>query len=133
MFLWELLQQRQGGCSNSSGRQSHSIVALALLAPYPSHDNQGNHVWVILIQSDQVFSYSLRIPGVCSLDKHNDSRVLARQFCACYPEFCWPSSFADEDGKLVIKSFFISGISILPQLEKGNYLTTYNLKEYYCA
>lgn len=86
---------------------------------------QCNHEFVVLIQSDQAFSHSLRIPGVCSPDKHNDSRVLAGQFCACYPEFCWPSSCAEADGKLVIKSFLISGISILPPLEKVNYLTTF--------
>lgn len=40
VFLWELLQQRQGGCSNSFGRWNPNVVVLGLLGPYPSHDNQ---------------------------------------------------------------------------------------------
>lgn len=80
----------------------------AYLVPIPlmTISVQCNRDLVVVIQSHQAFSHSLRIPGVCSLDKHNDSRVLAVQFCACYPELCWPSSCAHEDGKLVIKSFF---------------------------
>ena len=87
----------------------------AYLVPIPlmTISVQCNRDLVVLIQSHQVFFHSLPIPGVFSLDKHNDARVLAVQFCAYYAEFCSPS--------------------ILPQLEKVNFLTTYNLKEHYCA
>ena len=40
VFRWELLQQRQGGCSNSFGRWNPNVVVLGLLGPYPSRDNQ---------------------------------------------------------------------------------------------
>ena len=107
----------------------------AYLVPIPlvTISVQCNRDLVVLIQSHQALSHSLRIPGVCSLDKHNDSRVLAVQFCACYPELFGLLHVQTKMGNWLSSPFLISGISILPPLEKVNFLTTYNLKEHYCA